>query len=294
MGGAVETWGHVDDRESIAAIHTALDLGINLIDTAPTYGLGHAEEIVGKALRGRRGEAVIATQCGLLFPERRGDQPRRCLSGPNILKECELSLRRLQTDRIDLYQCHRPDPATPIRETMTALTHLWEQGDIGAIGLSNFSGEQVRAALEFGPVHAVQLPFSLLNARAANDLVPFCAEHGIAVFAYSPLARGLLTGKYRQEDTFDDLRAKDPEFQGNRYHRNLRLVEELRGIAAGYGKTPAQLALNWVATFPGITVAIFGAKRPSQVSENHDAMGWTLSAEDQHRIGVLVGGRSGG
>jgi len=290
MGGSVQTWGNVDDRESIAAIHMALDLGINLIDTAPFYGLGHSESVVGKALQGRRSAAVIATKCGAPIADHADGQPRRCLKRDSILRECDQSLRRLQTEWIDLYQCHWPDPDTPLRETMGALTHLFVMGAIRAIGLSNFSCEQLRGALEFGPVHAVQLPFSMIQTRAANDLIPFCHEHHIAVLACSPLARGLLTGKFSLEDSFEDLRSKDPDFTGNRFHRNLRLVDSLRAVAAEHDKSVAQLALSWVAGYPGITAALFGAKRPSQVVENAAAGGWTLPPQDRERIDALLGG----
>lgn len=287
MGGAIATWGRVDDRESVATIHAALDLGVRLIDTAPIYGLGHSEEIVGRALVGRRKEVVLATKCGLLFPSN-SQSPRRCLTRDNILREIDHSLRRLQTDWIDLYQCHWPDPDTPLRETMGAMSSLFEQGAIRAIGLSNFSGEQIRAALEFGPVHALQTPFSILQTRAGEDLFPFCAEHRIAVLAYSPLAKGLLTGKFAADDTFEDLRAKDPEFLGNRFHRNLRLVQELSELATPLGRTTAQLALNWVANHPGVTAAIVGAKRPSQINENVEGVGWSLSSEIRQQIDRLA------
>ena len=288
MSGHVPTWGHVDDRESIDAIHQALDCGINLIDTAPIYGMGHSEEIVGKAIQGRRDQVVLATKCGLLFPKSEDALPPRCLSRESILRECEDSLRRLRTEVIDLYQCHWPDPETPLQETMDALATLWEQGKIRAVGISNFSCEQITAARQFGPIHCAQPPFSMLHLRAEEDLLPYCIEHHIGVLSYSPLAKGLLTGRFNTKSRFEDIRASDPEFIGTRFQRNLRVVEELGKIAAGYGKTVAQLALNWTAGFPGVTAPIVGVKRPSQVLENVGAVGWSLTEEDRARIGVIL------
>lgn len=290
MGGAVEEWGQVDDRESVAAIHQALDCGINLIDTAPVYGLGHSEEIAGKAVKGRRDEAVLATKCGLLRPKSPRQPPRRCLTRDSILGECEESLRRLQTEVIDLYQCHWPDPETNIRETMGALTTLLRQGKIRAIGLCNFSCEQIAAAREFGRVDSVQSPFSLLNRRAADDLLPDCVEHGIAVLPCGPLGRGLLTGKFNGDTEFEGLRARDSGFMGKRYRRNLEIVHSLAEIAARHGKTAAQIAINWVAMQPGVTAPVVGAKRPSQVAENVGGVGWCLTEEDCARIDRLLGG----
>ena len=290
MGGTVETWGNVDDRESIAAIHQAIDLGVNLIDTAPIYGLGHSEEIVGKAIQGRRNEVLIATKCGLIFPRAKDQLPPRCLSRESIIRECEQSLRRLHLDVIDLYQCHWPDPQISIRETMDALTKLLHQQKIRAIGLSNFSCEEIAAAREFGPVHCIQLPFSMLQRRAADDLLPFAIEHHMAAIAYSPLSKGLLSGKFQPIDRPGGIRARDPDFIGERFRRNLRIVETLKEIAVGYSKTVTQLVINWTATYPGVTAPIVGAKRPSQVIENVGGVGWTITDEDRIRIDRLLEG----
>ncbi len=290
IGGAVETWGNIDDRESIAAIHQAIDLGVNLIDTAPIYGLGHSEEIVGKAIQGRRHEVAIATKCGLLFPRSKDELPPRCLSRESIFRECEQSLRRLRVNVIDLYECHWPDPHTPIRETMEAMMTLMEHQKIRAVGLSNFSCEEITAAREFGPVHCLQLPFSMLQPRAADDLLPFCIEHNMGAITYSPLAKGLLTGKFQPGDRPGGIRARDPDFIGERFRRNLRIVDGLRDIAAGCGRTVAQLVINWTATHPGVTAPIVGAKRPSQVAENVGGVGWTITEDDRARIDRLLKG----
>lgn len=288
MGGEEPVWGVTDDRESVAAIHQALDRGINLIDTAPIYGSGHAEEIVGKAIAGNRERVVIATKCGLVPSERPSSLPRRDLSQKNILRECDASLRRLKTDVIDIYQCHWPDPETPIRETMETLSGLLELGKIRAIGLSNYGCERLAAAREFGIVHCIQPSFSLLSQRAADDLLPYCEEHEIGVISYGPLARGLLTGKFNAESSFRDLRAQDAEFLGARFQRNLKTVESLRTIASKYDRTVGQLAINWVVSFPGITAAIVGAKRPSQLIENVGGTGWEIFKEDLEAIDSIL------
>ncbi len=293
MGATVETWGHVDDRESIAAIHQALDLGINLIDTAPIYGLGHSETIIGNVITGRRDEVILATKCGLLFPKSNNELPPRCLKSESVLQECDASLRRLRTDYIDLYQCHWSDPETDIRETMEAMRTLLDLGKIRAIGVSNFGCEQISQAREFAPIVALQPPFSMLHLHAAGDLIPYCVENDMGVLPYSPLAKGLLTGKFTETSTMEGIRARDPEFLGDRYRENLRIVESLRQIAQDYGKSIAQLAINWTAYYPGITAPIVGAKRPSQVRDNAGGVGWKLADDDRKKIDTLLQMRDG-
>ncbi len=290
MGGDASAWGRVDDNESIATLERALDLGVNLIDTAPSYGAGHAEEIVGKVIHERRESVLVATKCGLLPSDKSYTLGERYLTRERIIRECEASLRRLRTDYIDVYQCHWPDPQTPISETMLALRLLLEQGKIRALGLSNYSCEQVAAAMEFGPVHSLQPTFSLLQRRAAEDLLPFCAEHNIAALACDTLARGLLTGKLTEDSRIMGVRAADPEFIGARYRRNLERVAKLARIAVNYGKTVAQLAIHWVIRHPGVTSAVVGAERPSQIVENAGAVGWTLDPEDLTSIETLMAG----
>lgn len=290
MGGVEHVWGRVDDRESIASIHEAIDLGINLIDTAPDYGNGHAEEVVGRAIHGRRDEILIATKCGLVSP-RQPDLPAdRNLSRDRIHQDCEGSLRRLKVDVIDIYQCHAPDPNTPIRETMDALTSLLDQGKIRAIGLCNYGCERIAEAREYGPIHCLQTPFSIVHRRASETLLPFCGEHGIAVLPCGPLAKGLLTGKFSPDTHFPDLRGRDPECRGDRFRQNLRLIDQLSRIAETYDKTIAQLAINWTTGFPGVTATLVGAKRPSQIQENVGGVGWSLSPEDRAQIDALVSG----
>ena len=288
LGGDVADWGAVDDNESIAAINRALDSGINLVDTAPSYGNGHSETIVGRAVQARRSQVIVATKCGMIADEGNGTR-RRCLGKESIRAECEASLRRLHTDYVDLYQCHCPDPSTPIRETMEAMVGLQREGRIRAIGLCSFGCEQIAAALEFGPIHSVQLAFSLLTRRAATDLVPYCQEHDIAVLAHSPLALGLLAGEFQSGSRISGLRARDPEFTGPRFARNLDFVGKLREIARARDRTVAQIALNWVANHSGVTSAVFGATRLSQVDEDTGAVGWALDPRDMQSIHALLG-----
>lgn len=284
FGGAPEMWGRIDDRESTSTIHYALDNGLNFIDTAPIYGNGHAETIVGRAIKGRRDEVVVATKCGSLPPSTPGGKPGRCLRKKSIFAECDASLRRLGCDHIDLYQCHWPDPDTPLEESMAAMTELLEVGKVRAIGVSNFSSEQVARARELAPVVSLQPPFSLLQRRAAEDLIPLCRSHDIAVLPYSPLAKGLLTGKFDASSTPTGVRSRDPEFLGRRFERNLAAVEALREIAAALGVSVAQLSLQWLIGFEGVTAPIVGAKRPSQLDESLGALGFELSESDRARI----------
>jgi len=231
---------------------------------------------------------VVATKCGLLPGPDADAPPRRCLTGTSVIQECDRSLRRLGVDCIDLYQCHWPDPDTPIRETMEAMVSLQELGKIRAIGLSNFGCERMAAAREFAAVTVAQISFSMLNRKGATDLLPYCAEHGMGVLVYGPLAKGLLTGKFDQHSTFTDLRATDREFSGARLLSNVRKVSRLADVAGRGEKTAAQLALNWVMHQPGVTAAIVGAKRPSQIVENAGAVGWSIPADQLAEINRIL------
>jgi aryl-alcohol dehydrogenase-like predicted oxidoreductase len=211
------------------------------------------------------------------------------LKKDSVLRECDASLRRLRTDVIDLYQCHWPDPNTPVRETMEAMRTLLDQGKIRAIGLSNYSCEEIAAAREYGPVHCLQPPLSMLHLRAADDLLPFCIEHKMGVICYSPLAKGLLTGKFDTQSKLEGIRARDPDFSGTRLSEHLATMEQLRPIAERYDKTLAQLAINWAIRQPGISAALVGAKRPSQVFENAGGAGWQPSEDDCQLIDEIIG-----
>ena len=292
-------WGGTDDEKAIAAIRKAIDVGMVLIDTAPIYGFGHSEEIVGKAIEGRRDEVVLATKCGLLwehptrkprFVDEDGNEVFGDLTKQSVLKEAEDSLRRLNTDHIDIYQCHRPDELTPAEETMEALNLLLKQGKIRAIGTSNFSVDQMETFREQGPVHSEQPRFSMLDRTIEPEILPYCIKNGMGILAYSPLERGLLTGKVTLDRKFrrGDHRPDEPWFQKKNLKRALDFLEKLKPIAAHHGKTLAQLAANWVICREGITSALVGARTPEQVVENSGAADWRLTGEEMRLIDQYV------
>ncbi len=287
LGSDPVFWGLVDDNESIAAIHRALDLGVTLIDTAAAYGCGHSEEMVGKAITGRRDRVVIATKCGIVWREA-GGKKENSLKRESVLKECEDSLRRMRIETIDLYQIHWPDPNTPIAETMEALVTLREQGKIRAIGVSNFSCEQMTEARRHGPVECLQPELSMLRRQATEELLPYCQEYGMGVIAYSPMANGLLTGKFDQSSTFTGFRAGHPLFTGEAFKHNLATVDRLRAVAGRLGCTVGQLALRWVIQQPGVTAAIAGAKRVSQVQENVAAADLVVPPAEMDEIDAIL------
>ena len=285
MGGHM--WGEVDDTNSIAAVRRALELGINFYDTADIYGFGHSEEVLAEALGSRRDEVLIATKGTVRHEEPRGfwnDSSRAWL-----LQACDDSLRRLKTDRIDLYQLHWPDADTPIEESMGALRELIDAGKIRYAGVSNYNVQQMTECLKHLDIVSLQPPYSLVQRQVEQEILPFCLEHHLGVLAYSPMYRGLLTGKFTAEATFgeDDLRAHDGNFQGEQLRKNLARVEKLKAMAAEYGKTVAQLALAWVLSHPAMTVALCGAKKPSQIEESAGAAGWTLTPDERARVEEL-------
>jgi len=277
MGGWM--WGGADDDRSVAAIHKAIDLGVNVIDTAPVYGEGHSEEVVGRALEGIRDRVVLATKCGLVWPPRTGrvhftDPEGRTffhnLEPDSVIAECEASLTRLRTDVIDLYQCHWPDPGSSLDDTMPALLKLQEQGKVRAVGVSNFSTEQMQACLTHGRIESDQPQYNMLDRSIEAEMLPFCREHGIGIIAYSPLARGILTGKVTMDRTFPDSdhRGRLAWYRPENRRRVLDFLEAVRPIADGHGATLAQLAANWVISQDGVTTALCGARTPEQVTEN--------------------------
>jgi aryl-alcohol dehydrogenase-like predicted oxidoreductase len=287
MGGPLTTWGHVDDNESIAAIQQGLELGINLIDTAPAYGYGHSEEVVGRAIASRRREVVLATKCGFIWREP-GGRLERCLRRESVRRECEASLRRLRVDQIDVYQIHAADAATPIGDTMETLLALRSEGKIGAIGVSNFNCQQISDARRAGPVDCVHPELSLLEPQAADELLPYCREYNIGVLTYGSLASGLLTGKFDVSTRLSDVRGRDARFIGEAFRRNLGCVDRLNAIAARRGRTVGQIALRWVLQQEGVTCAVVGAKRGSQVRENAGASEFSLSEADLREIDLLL------
>lgn len=269
----------VTEGESLATIRACLDLGINHLDTAFCYGRdGESERLIARALGRHREEMVLATKGGIHWgPD--GSQVKDA-SPATLRRECEESLRRLETDRVDLYYLHAPDPTLSIAESAGALKELIEQGKTRSVGVSNVTLAQMREFAQVCPIAAFQPPYNMLQRQVEADAIPWCREHGVAVMVYWPLMKGLLGGKLRREETFaNDSRRKYPMFQGQEYQRNLDLVEELRGIAALTGHTVAQLVVNWTIRQPGVTAALCGAKRPDQLRETAAAAGWQLSPE---------------
>lgn len=283
-------WGGADDGDSVAAILKALELGINFIDTAPVYGFGKSERIVGEALKqwGKYGDVAVATKCCLEWDEK--ESIRRNSSPERIACEVDQSLARLGVDRIDLYQIHWPDRQTPFEASMEAMLRLQEAGKIRYIGLSNFTREQVGACLNAGPFHSLQPPYNLFERDAEVELLPFCRENGIATLTYGGLCRGLLTGKFTGVEKFPrgDLRRGDPKFKPDRFKQYVNAVEAIRKTASGYGKTPGQFALRWALQQPGVTTVIAGARTASQVEENVGISGWQIEAEDLEKVEKIL------
>ena len=283
-------WGEADDRESIAAIQQAVDAGITLIDTAPAYGLGRSEEVVGRAIQGRRDQVVLATKCGMTwhtekgvpFAEEFGKPINRYLGPESIRYEVEQSLRRLQTDVIDLYQTHWQDETTPIHETMATLLELKKEGKIRAIGVSNATIAQMDEYRTGGPLDADQEKYSMLDRELEIEHLPYCKKNNIAVLAYSPLAQGLLTGKVSVERELaeDDLRAMNPRFSPAGRKRILAFLEEIRPVADAHEITLAQLTIAWTLAQPGLTHALVGARNPQQALENAAAGDVVLDESD--------------
>ena len=287
-------WGPQDDRDSIATIQKALDLGINWIDTAAVYGLGHSEEIVGRAIAGRRDQVIIATKCGLVWNEKGNVFGR--LKAWSVRQELEASLRRLNVDVIDLYQIHWPNPAEDIEEAWEEMARAVEQGKVRYIGVSNFSVEQIKRVQKIHPVASLQPPYSMLRREIEADLLPFCAENQIGVIAYSPLASGLLTGRFTRERLQqlppDDWRRRSPAFNEPELTANLELVDRLKEIASRYNRTVAELAIAWVLRRPEVTSAIVGARRPEQIEETAPAGDWELPQDVLDEIERLLEGRA--
>lgn len=280
MGG--DYWGETEEQLCIDAIHASLDMGVNLIDTAPIYGNGRSEEIVGKAIKGRRREdIVIATKFGVPYLDGRDS------SAKTILMEVEASLKRLGTDYIDLYQAHWPDINTPAQETMETLLTLKKQGKIRAIGLSNFSCEQIDAFRACGQIDTFQPQYSLVQRQIEKDILPYCRKAGFGVLTYGSLGAGLLTGKYTEAPKMEgaERRRRFYKFYEEPYFsRALSLVDVLRDIANERHCPVGQVAINWVSQQQGVSTALVGAKNPRQAMENAGSGEWELSADEIERI----------
>jgi aryl-alcohol dehydrogenase-like predicted oxidoreductase len=289
IGGAWEFgWGPTNDRESVAAIHRALDLGVNWIDTAAVYGLGHSEELVGRAVKERRDRVFVATKCSQIWDEKNNV---RTHAGPQSIRiEIEASLRRLQTDYVDLYQIHWPDRHTPVEESWSEMSRLQREGKVRYIGVCNFGFDLLERCRTIAPVQSIQPIYNMLERDIENEILPYCRTHGIGIVAYSPMQSGLLTGSFdRTRLAPDDWRIVHSEkFREPKVSRGLRLVENLRPIAEKRGTTVGQLAIAWVLAHEAITAAIVGAKRASQVEQNVSACGRELSKAEMERIEKII------
>jgi aryl-alcohol dehydrogenase-like predicted oxidoreductase len=286
-------WGSLDERDNVAAMQRALELGVNFFDTAQAYGFGASEQLVAKALggelRSRRDEIVIATKGGLRVE---GDGLVRD-SSPNWLRRgVDESLAHLGIDHIDLYQVHWPDPDTPLEETAGALGELVDEGKIGHVGVSNFDVEEMRTFERGRPVESLQPPYHLFRRDIEDDVLPYCREHDIGVLVYGPLAHGLLSGKFDRDTELseDDWRSSSELFQGENFERNLEVVEALGRFAEERGHTVAQLAVAWTLAQPGVHVAIVGARRPDHIEGTVPAADIELSSDDLERIESIMEG----
>ncbi len=279
-------WGSQDDRDSVLAIREALDAGINWIDTAAVYGLGHSEEVVARALEGVTHMPYVFTKCSMVWNEQR--EIGHSLKADSVRRECEASLRRLRVDRIDLYQVHWPDPDAEIEEGWTALARLQEEGKIRYLGVSNFDVGQMKRAQAIAPITSLQPPYSLLDRRVESEILSFTAREKIGVIAYSPMASGLLTGAMTRERVAalpaDDWRKSNRNFQEPRLTQNLCLVRRLRDIGIRHGCSAGEVAVAWVLQNPAVTGAIVGARKPGQIKGLLGAARLQLSDNDISEI----------
>ncbi len=284
MGGAgwAFSWGHQEDQESIGAIHAALDKGLNWIDTAAVYGLGHSEEVVAQALKGRSNRPYVFTKCERTWGEDR--QIRKSLKRESIMAECEASLQRLQVDTIDLYQIHWPEPDEDVEEGWAALADLKQQGKVRWIGVSNFNESQLARAQAIAPVTSLQPPYSILQPEVEPEILPFCGANNIGVIVYAPMKSGMLTGAMTRERLAnlpeDDFRKRSPFFQEPMVTRNLKVVDVLREIGNRYGRTPGEVAIAWTLRRPEVTGAIVGMRSPAQVDGVVGAADFRLSPDE--------------
>jgi aryl-alcohol dehydrogenase-like predicted oxidoreductase len=279
-------WGGQDDDDSVAAIREALDQGINWIDTAAVYGLGHSEEVVASALEGMANRPYVFSKCSMVWDEQR--KIGHSLKAESIRRECEASLRRLKVDALDLYQIHWPMPDAEIEEGWATMAKLKEEGKVRNIGVSNFDVRQMKRALAIAPIASLQPRYSLIHREVEGEILPFAKRENIGVIAYSPMASGLLTGsmtKQRIEELpADDWRQSNPDFQEPLLSRNLRLVRLLRAIGGHHGRSPGEVAVAWVLDNRAVTGAIVGARRPGQMKGIVGAAGFSLSPSEVAEI----------
>jgi aryl-alcohol dehydrogenase-like predicted oxidoreductase len=279
-------WGPQDDDTSIATIHRALDLGINWIDTAAVYGLGHSEEIVAKALQGRSTRPYVFTKGSRVWNDK--GEITGSLKGQSLRREVENSLRRLRTDVIDLYQLHWPNPDEDIEEAWRTLAKLQKEGKLRNIGVSNFNVQQMRRAQKIAPIASLQPPYSLVHPEVEKDILPYCQEQDIGVIVYSPMMSGLLTGSMSAERVAnmpeDDWRKGDPEFQEPRLSRNIQLANLLQEIGYPHGRSTGEVAIAWVLNNPAVTGAIVGGRKPQQIDEVIGAAEFRLAESELAQI----------
>ncbi len=282
-------WGGTDEQESIRTIHAALDRGINLIDTAPVYGFGRSEEIVGRALaQTAAAEVVISTKAGLAWDDA-GQKVWRDSRPERLQREVEDSLRRLGVETIDIYHVHWPDGLVPFEKTAATLAELRQQGKIRALAVSNYDPRQMEAFRREAPLHVCQPPYNLFERGIEHDVLPYCRESGVATLTYGALCRGLLSGRMHPERQFegDDLRRVDPKFQQPRFGQYLAAVDALDALAQQHGKRVIDLALRWLLD-RGASVALWGARRPDQLAPVSEVADWSLGAEDMQRIDAVL------
>ena len=282
MGGAgwAFAWSQQDDDDSISAIHAALDAGMNWIDTAAVYGLGHSEEVVAKALADRSSKPYVFTKCARVWDENR--QIGKRLKADSVRRECEDSLRRLKVDVIDLYQIHWPEPDEDVEEGWATLARLKEEGKVRWIGVSNFNAEQLCRVQKIAPITSLQPPYSLIRREIEAEVLPFCAVHNVGIIAYSPMGSGMLTGTMTRQRVEnlpeDDWRRRSPQFQEPLLTRNLKLADKLKEIAARHNRSAGETALAWVLANPVVTGAIVGVRNAEQVNGVIGAMEFRLDA----------------
>jgi aryl-alcohol dehydrogenase-like predicted oxidoreductase len=288
-GGWAFAWGPQDDRQSIAAIHAALDRGLNWIDTAAVYGLGHSEEVVARALEGRSNRPYVFTKCERIWNEK--GEIAKSLKRDSIRREVEASLRRLRVDAIDLYQIHWPEPDEQVEEGWSAMAELKQEGKVRWIGVSNFSAAQLKRAQAIAPISSLQPPYSLISPEIEAEVLPYTAEHNIGVIAYSPMKSGLLSGRMTRERVAqmpsDDFRRRAIAFQEPNLTRNLALQEKLREIGQRHGRSAGEAAIAWVLRHPAVTAAIVGMRSAEQVDGVIGAAGWQLTPEEVAEVDIF-------